>query len=158
MYTLNGRGRVLAHLAGRPVDRLTVDIINFVPLKAINPLLFHKPYYLQVEKGGQKAMCSSGSAGEPGKVGIARVVIKARTWRRSNPRPSFCPWLMHFADDRGHGGCRPANTRSNANCPWRPSLSTACTPNGNRSLPDEAASPEKLVEKKIELGGEDGPP
>src|SRR3984957_12901215 len=33
----------------------TVDIINFVKLEEINPLLFSKPYYMQVEKGGDKA-------------------------------------------------------------------------------------------------------
>src|SRR5277367_4522288 len=33
----------------------TVEIINFVSLSEINPLLFYKPYYLEVGKGGDKA-------------------------------------------------------------------------------------------------------
>src|SRR5664279_2683284 len=33
----------------------TVDIVQFVQLKEINPLLFYKPYYMEVQKGGDKA-------------------------------------------------------------------------------------------------------
>jgi DNA end-binding protein Ku len=57
----------------------TVDIINFVKLTEINPLLFSKPYYMQVEKGGDKAYALLREAlAESGKVGIAKVVIKER--------------------------------------------------------------------------------
>src|SRR5580704_7049952 len=33
----------------------TVEIINFVQLTEVNPLLFYKPYYMEAEKGGDKA-------------------------------------------------------------------------------------------------------
>src|SRR5471032_1128887 len=33
----------------------TVDIINFVAIEDVDPLLFYKPYYLEVGKGGDKA-------------------------------------------------------------------------------------------------------
>jgi DNA end-binding protein Ku len=33
----------------------TVDITNFVKIDEVNPLLFSKPYYLEVGKGGDKA-------------------------------------------------------------------------------------------------------
>src|SRR5438105_11132004 len=33
----------------------TVEIINFVQLSEVDPLLFYKPYYMQVEKGGDRA-------------------------------------------------------------------------------------------------------
>jgi DNA end-binding protein Ku len=57
----------------------TVDILNFVELKEINPLLFSKPYYMQAEKGGEKAYkLLRDSLAESGKVGIAKVVIKER--------------------------------------------------------------------------------
>jgi DNA end-binding protein Ku len=57
----------------------TVDIINFVKLEEINPLLFSKPYYMQAEKGGDKAYgLLRDSLAENGKVGIAKVVIKER--------------------------------------------------------------------------------
>jgi DNA end-binding protein Ku len=53
--------------------------LNFVKLDEINPLLFSKPYYMQVEKGGEKAYVLLRDALESsGKVGIAKVVIKER--------------------------------------------------------------------------------
>src|SRR5436190_8766864 len=33
----------------------TVDIINFVKLGEINPLFFHKPFYMEAGRGGDKA-------------------------------------------------------------------------------------------------------
>ena len=33
----------------------TVDIINFVKINDVDPLLFYKPYYLEAGKGGDKA-------------------------------------------------------------------------------------------------------
>ncbi|MGH7940458.1 MAG: Ku protein, partial [Limisphaerales bacterium] len=33
----------------------TVDIMSFVKLDEINPIFFYKPYYMQAEKGGEKA-------------------------------------------------------------------------------------------------------
>src|ERR1700720_425861 len=33
----------------------TVDILNFVSIDDVDPLLFYKPYYLEVGKGGDKA-------------------------------------------------------------------------------------------------------
>jgi DNA end-binding protein Ku len=33
----------------------TVDIMNFVSIDDVDPVLFHKPYYLEVGKGGDKA-------------------------------------------------------------------------------------------------------
>ena len=33
----------------------TVDIINFVKIDDVDPLLFYKPYYLEAGKGGDKA-------------------------------------------------------------------------------------------------------
>ncbi|HEX4350130.1 MAG TPA: Ku protein [Verrucomicrobiae bacterium] len=57
----------------------TVDIINFVKLEEINPLLFSKPYYMQIEKGGDKGYALLRDAlATSGKVGIAKVVIKER--------------------------------------------------------------------------------
>src|ERR1700722_7896752 len=51
----------------------TVDIINFVNLEEINPLLFSKPYYMQVEKGGDKAYALLRQAlDESKKIAIAK--------------------------------------------------------------------------------------
>ena len=35
----------------------TIDIINFVALEEVNPLLFYKPYFVEAGKGGTKPMC-----------------------------------------------------------------------------------------------------
>ena len=57
----------------------TVNIMNFVSLEQVNPLLFYKPYYLEVGKGGDKAYVLLRNALiESGKIAIATVVIRTR--------------------------------------------------------------------------------
>ncbi len=57
----------------------TVEIIQFVKLQEVDPLLFYKPYYMQAEKGGDKAyVLLQRALAESGKIGIAKVVIKTR--------------------------------------------------------------------------------
>ena len=57
----------------------TVDIINFVKIDEVDPLLFYKPYYLEVGKGGDKAYVLLREAlVKSGKIAIAKVVIRAR--------------------------------------------------------------------------------
>jgi DNA end-binding protein Ku len=57
----------------------TVDIINFVNLADVDPLLFYKPYYLEVGKGGDKAYVLLRDAlMDTDKIAIAKVVIRAR--------------------------------------------------------------------------------
>src|SRR6187401_2667174 len=55
----------------------TVDIVNFVALDEVDPLLFYKPYYLQVDKGGDKAYDLLRNAlVKTQKIAIAKVVIR----------------------------------------------------------------------------------
>ena len=62
----------------------TVNIMNFVSLEKVDPLLFYKPYYLEVGKGGDKAYVLLGDALiESGKIAVATVVIRTR---RTSPR------------------------------------------------------------------------
>jgi DNA end-binding protein Ku len=57
----------------------TVDIINFVDLKEVDPVLFYKPYYTEPGRGGDKAYVLLREALEKnGKIAIAKVVIRAR--------------------------------------------------------------------------------
>lgn len=57
----------------------TVEIIQFVELNEVDPLLFYKPYYMEAEKGGDKAYVLLRQAlADSGKIGIAKVVIKTR--------------------------------------------------------------------------------
>ena len=80
----------------------TVDIINFVELSEINPLLFNKPYYMEVSKGGEKAYALlRDSLRETGKIGIAKVVIKTRQHLAAVKAQDkgLMLELMHFPDE-----------------------------------------------------------
>jgi DNA end-binding protein Ku len=57
----------------------TVDIVNFVKLAEVDPLLFCQPYYMEATKGGDKAYVLLRQAlAECGKIAIAKVVIRTR--------------------------------------------------------------------------------
>jgi len=57
----------------------TVDIINFVKIDDVDPLLFYKPYYLEVRRGGDKAyVLLRDSLAESREIAIAKVVIRTR--------------------------------------------------------------------------------
>lgn len=57
----------------------TVDIMNFVAIEDVDPLLFYKPYYLEAAKGGDKAYVLLRDAlVDTGKIAIAKVVIRTR--------------------------------------------------------------------------------
>jgi DNA end-binding protein Ku len=57
----------------------TIDIEEFVDLDEIGPMYFDRPYYLVPAKGGEKGYVLLREAlAESKKVGIARVVIRAR--------------------------------------------------------------------------------
>jgi DNA end-binding protein Ku len=80
----------------------TVDIVNFVELKEVNPLLFHKPYYMEVSKGGEKAYALLREALlDVGKIGIAKVVLKTRQHLAAiKPQDKgLMLELMHFPEE-----------------------------------------------------------
>src|ERR1700749_973368 len=57
----------------------TVDIMNFVSIDDVDPLLFYKPYFLEASKGGDKAYVLLRDALiDTGKIAIAKVVIRTR--------------------------------------------------------------------------------
>src|ERR1700761_9472928 len=59
----------------------TVDIQDFVDLDEIDPMFFYKPYYLEPQKGGDKAYGILREAPADGKkVGIPKVIIKTRQY------------------------------------------------------------------------------
>src|SRR5262252_2500592 len=59
----------------------TVDIQDFVEIEEIDPMYFYKPYYLEPQKGGDKAYSLLRETLEKtGKVGIAKVIIKTRQY------------------------------------------------------------------------------
>jgi DNA end-binding protein Ku len=80
----------------------TVDIQDFVELEEIDPMFFYKPYYLEPQKGGDKAYALLRNAlAESEKVGIAKVVIKTRQYLASVKAEGdvLVLELMHFAEE-----------------------------------------------------------
>jgi DNA end-binding protein Ku len=80
----------------------TVDIINFVSLAEVDPLLFYKPYYLEVGKGGDKAYVLLRDAlMDTGKIAIAKVVIRARQHLAAvkPQKKGLILELMHFPQE-----------------------------------------------------------
>jgi len=80
----------------------TVDIQDFVEVDDIDPIYFYKPYYLEPQKGGDKAYVLLRDALEDSKkVGIAKVVIKTRQYIAGvKPEDSLLILeLMHFAEE-----------------------------------------------------------
>jgi DNA end-binding protein Ku len=85
-----------------PEATQSVDIVQFVDLTEIDPMLFDKPYYLEPEKRGRHAYALLREAlKESGKVGIAKVVIRSREHLAAlKPNgDALVLELMHFADE-----------------------------------------------------------
>ena len=80
----------------------TVDIQDFVDIDEIDPMFFYKPYYLEPQKGGDKAYVLLREALADGKkVGIAKVVIKTRQYLAGVKamKHALVLELMHFAQE-----------------------------------------------------------
>lgn len=80
----------------------TVDILAFVALQEVNPVFFHKPYYMEPAKGGDRAYALLREALQgTGKLGIAKVVIKTRQHLAAvKPQDEgLMLELMHFPDE-----------------------------------------------------------
>src|SRR5215467_8772704 len=57
----------------------TIQILEFVQEEEIDPVFFDKPYYLEPQKGGDRAYALMRDAlAQSKKVGIAKVVLKSR--------------------------------------------------------------------------------
>ena len=80
----------------------TVDIQDFVDQEEIDPMFFYKPYYLEPQKGGDKAYALLRDAlKDANKVGVAKVIIKTRQYL-AGVKPedgALVLELMHFADE-----------------------------------------------------------
>src|SRR5438876_3763252 len=80
----------------------SIDITDFVDLEQVDPKFFYKPYFLEPQKGGEKAYALlhkalSGTA----KIGVAKVVISNREHLAAvKPEGLFLILeLMHFASE-----------------------------------------------------------
>jgi DNA end-binding protein Ku len=80
----------------------SVDIVQFVDAKEINPMLYDTPYYLEPDKKGRHAYALLREAlKKSGKVGIAQVVIRTRE-HLAALRPlgdALVLETLHYADE-----------------------------------------------------------
>ncbi|MDB6137269.1 MAG: Ku protein [Verrucomicrobiaceae bacterium] len=80
----------------------TVDIQTFVELDEVNPVFFDKPYYMEPQKGGDKAyVLLRDSLRSSKRIGIATVVIKTRQHLAAVKAQDqgLMLELMHFAEE-----------------------------------------------------------
>jgi DNA end-binding protein Ku len=80
----------------------SIDITDFVVLEQVDPKFFYKPYFLEPQKGGEKAYALLHKAlTGTGKIGIAKVAIGNREYLASvKPDGLFLILdLMHFAHE-----------------------------------------------------------
>ena len=80
----------------------SIDITDFVDLDQVDPKFFYKPYFLEPQKGGEKAYALLHKAlSGTGKIGIAKVVISNREYLAAvKPDGLFLILeLMHFASE-----------------------------------------------------------
>src|SRR5580765_5859463 len=80
----------------------SVEITDFVDQAQINPKFFYKPYFLEPQKGGEKAYALLHKAlTTSGKVGVAKVAIQKREYLAAvKPDGLFLILeLMHFAQE-----------------------------------------------------------
>ena len=89
----------------------SVEITDFVDQSQINPKFFYKPYFLEAQRGGEKAYSLLHKAlTETNKVGVAKVAIQSREYLAAvKPDGLFLIMeLMHFA----HEVLEPENLKS----------------------------------------------
>jgi DNA end-binding protein Ku len=142
------------------------DIIDFVKLDDVDPMYFHKPYYLEPAKGGANAYALLRDVLKAtGKAGIAKVVIKTRQHLAAvKPMKEVLVLeLMHFGDEltdaselkvpeesRKAGGKELEMAKAlveQMTDEWNPA----------RYTDDYKSALMKLIEEKVESGGELAP-
>jgi DNA end-binding protein Ku len=141
----------------------TVDIQDFVDQEEIDPMFFYKPYYLEPQKGGDKAYALLRDAlKDSGKVGIAKVVIKTRQYL-AGVKPedgALVLELMHFADELADPGKLhvPKKTEAgkremNMAKSLIDSMSSKWSPEKYKDDYREALM--EVIEEKVEAGGKE---
>ena len=101
-------------------------------------MFFYKPYYLEPQKGGDKAyVLLRETLQKTGKVGIAKVVIKTRQYLAGvKAKDSVLVLeLMHFAEELAEQTSfisRRSSNPENASSIWQRRSSIACRRNGIR--------------------------
>jgi DNA end-binding protein Ku len=143
----------------------TVDIINFVKIDEVDPLLFYKPYYLEVRQGGDKAyVLLRDSLAQTRRIAIAKIVIRTRQHLAAvkPQKKGLMLELMHFPEElldafefkapeakpiRKNEMQMAEQLIESMSSKWEP-----------RQYTDEYHKAlEKMIEKKIQSGGKPAP-
>jgi DNA end-binding protein Ku len=141
----------------------TVDIQDFVDQEEIDPMFFYKPYYLEPQKGGDKAYVLLRDAlAESKKVGIAKVVIKTRQYLAGVKAEDgvLVLELMHFAEELADSDklhvpkkIEPEKREINMAKALIDSMSSKWDPEKYRDDYREALM--EVIEEKVEAGGKE---
>jgi DNA end-binding protein Ku len=143
----------------------TVDIMNFVNIDDVDPLLFYKPYYLEVGKGGDKAYVLLRNAlVETEKIAIAKVVIRTRQHLAAiKPQNKVLMLeLMHFPQEVLDASAIKAPAEkpiSKAEMQMARQLIESMTSKWEpeRYIDEYHQALEKMIHEKIERGGREAP-
>jgi len=141
----------------------TVDIQDFVDQGEIDPMFFYKPYFLEPQKGGDKAYALLRDAlKDSNKVGIAKVVVKTRQYL-AGVKPeegALVLELMHFADELADPGKLRVPKRTevgkremNMAKSLIDSMSSKWNPEKYKDDYREALM--EVIEEKVEAGGKE---
>lgn len=139
----------------------TIDIIDFVDVSEINPMFFHKPYFLEPLKGGSSAYALLRKVlADTNKAGISKVVIRTRQHLaavKCNGQLLVLE-LMRFEDElispsalKINSGKAPAQREYKMAKTLVEQMSEDWTP--SRYTDDYKSALMKLIDKKIANGG-----
>jgi DNA end-binding protein Ku len=141
----------------------TVDIQDFVDQSEIDPMFFYKPYYLEPQKGGDKAyVLLRDTLKKTGKVGIAKVVIKTRQYLAGVKAEDdvLVLELMHFAEELAEADklnvprkLEPAKREIDMATALVNSMSSKWDPTKYRDDYRDALM--EVIEEKVEAGGKE---
>ena len=141
----------------------TVDIQDFVDQEEIDPMFFYKPYYLEPQKGGDKAYVLLRNAlDESKKVGIAKVVISNREYLAAVKAEDsvLVLELMHFAEELAESDklhvpkkIEPGKREINMAKALIDSMSSKWNPEKYHDDYREALM--EVIEEKVEAGGKE---
>jgi DNA end-binding protein Ku len=144
----------------------TVDILNFIKLEEVNPLLFYKPYFMESGKGADKAYSLLRDAlVASGKIAISTVVLKNRQHLAAiKPQgKGLMLELMHFpnevlneTDFKIPEGGTASKPEMKMALQLIDGMSTKWNPDDYKDQYREAL--EALIARKLENGGEDATP
>jgi len=141
----------------------TVDIQDFVDIDEIDPIFFYKPYYLEPQKGGDKAYVLLRDAlRKSKKVGVAKVIIKTRQYLAGVKAEEgvLVLELMHFAEELADAGklhvpkkLEPRKKEMDMAKALIDSMSAKWNPEKYRDDYREALM--EVIEEKVEAGGKE---